>query len=365
MQIREGLRSLETHNVTVEYLQTPERPAAWIKYNILLSNAWYLLFCVTRVCRYADVLAIDYGGRLHTLLFALVIRLMGRIHLAIFVQSLNFAYRPSRLRNLLDKQVSRVFLRLGDIVITSGQAVSMEVAQLGVCRERIRTIYPALRDEFRRCFSPVEARNGHEGLIVLWVGRVHPIKGLEYLIEAMASLKTGLDVRLVLVGDESLVPSYTQRIVELIKKTGLQQQVDRRGRIDCVDALATIYSKADIFVLPSVWDTSPIAVIEAMSFGLPIITTTAGGAGEWVEDGVNGFLVPPADVGGLRNAIGRLIRERNLRERMGRASLGRSVGYCDRTWKDVGREYYETFLPLLKQQTGPITLPASPNQLSR
>jgi glycosyltransferase involved in cell wall biosynthesis len=276
-----------------------------------------------------------------------MIRLMGRKRVAIFIQSLNIAYRTSRLKNFLDRKVSGIFLRLGDIVITSGQVLAAELAELGVRKERIRIIYPAIRDEFRKYFAPLKARGMHKGVTVLWVGRVHPIKGLEYLIEAMASFKRVPNVRLVLVGDDSLVLWYTERIAALVTKTGLQEKVDRRGRIDSVDTLFTIYSEADIFVLPSVWDTSPIVLVEAMSFGLPIVATAAGGAREWVQDGVNGFLVPPANVPGLTDPIGRLIADSAMRKQMGEASLEKSFCYRDRSWHDVGREYCEALLPLL------------------
>ena len=351
-QIREGLLYLAAKHVNVRYLQTPAKLAFWIKHSIILSNLFYLLFYGNKVRREGKVLAIDYSQRFHTLLLAMMMRGVSDRPIAIFFQACYFAYRTSKLKNLVDKKISKIFLRWGNIVFISGKALLKELEEFGISEERIRIIYPAIRDEFRKCVS--SSSNGRRGkrdeVKVLWVGRVHPIKGLEFLVRAMASFRGMRNVRLMLVGDNNLVPWYTRKIVELIKETGLDGQVERRGRIEDIDRLARIYRDADIFVLPSLWDTSPIAVIEAMCSGLPVVGTTAGGTKEWIEDGVNGFLVRAGDVQGLTAAIGRLINDRELRERMGQASLDRSLRYRGRTWDDVGQEYYEGFLPLLNGQ---------------
>jgi glycosyltransferase involved in cell wall biosynthesis len=180
---------------------------------------------------------------------------------------------------------------------------------------------------------------------------VHPIKGLEYLIEAAAALKDLPEVRFRLIGDDRLVPRYTRRLRASIRRAGIADRVEFSGRIDAVEAVAAAYGAADIFVLPSVWDTSPIAVMEAMCFGLPVVATAAGGAGEWVEDGVNGFVVPPADSASLVSAIRRLVEDAALRRRMGEVSARRSLAYRDRTWQEVAREYYHALRPLLSRAT--------------
>jgi glycosyltransferase involved in cell wall biosynthesis len=79
----------------------------------------------------------------------------------------------------------------------------------------------------------------------------------------------------------------------------------------------------DVFVLPSLWEGLPIALLEAMAAGLPVVATAVGGTPEVVVEGETGFLVPPRDPEALAEAILRLLREPDLRRRMGEAGRKR------------------------------------------
>jgi glycosyltransferase involved in cell wall biosynthesis len=81
-----------------------------------------------------------------------------------------------------------------------------------------------------------------------------------------------------------------------------------------------LYARADLFTFPTLADTLPIAVMEAMASGLPIVTTTVGALCEEVEDGVTGFLIPPGDAKALAEATLRLVRNPQLRREMGAAA---------------------------------------------
>ncbi len=85
------------------------------------------------------------------------------------------------------------------------------------------------------------------------------------------------------------------------------------------DNIAHILSQSDIFVLPSYREGLPRTTLEAMSMGLPVVTTDVVGCRECVVDGQNGFLVPPRDATALANAIERLLLDKNLRQHMGDA----------------------------------------------
>jgi glycosyltransferase involved in cell wall biosynthesis len=84
-----------------------------------------------------------------------------------------------------------------------------------------------------------------------------------------------------------------------------------------------LYAHADVFIFPTLGDVLPLAIMEAMASGLPVIATNVGAVTEEIDDGVTGFLVPPGDVNALVAATVRLIKDPDLRHQMGAA--GRHV----------------------------------------
>jgi glycosyltransferase involved in cell wall biosynthesis len=86
------------------------------------------------------------------------------------------------------------------------------------------------------------------------------------------------------------------------------------------EMLKEAYGTCDLFVLPSVWEVLPIAVLEAMSSGKPVVCTDAGGDREMVRDGVNGYVVPMRNPKALAEKINMVLSDADMRARMGAAS---------------------------------------------
>jgi glycosyltransferase involved in cell wall biosynthesis len=136
--------------------------------------------------------------------------------------------------------------------------------------------------------------------VIACVGEIEPRKRQEYLIDTIYILKEqhGIQIRLVLVGGGN--PEYIESITAKAKHLGIGNLVEFTGRLDSVfDAVGDI----DLHVLPSSFEGIPTSIIEAMSIGKLVIATDVGGTGELIEDGVNGFLIPPNDPDALLNAI--------------------------------------------------------------
>ncbi|MBK6564129.1 MAG: glycosyltransferase [Saprospiraceae bacterium] len=149
---------------------------------------------------------------------------------------------------------------------------------------------------------------------IVTVGRLEKVKGHEYLIKAFAKIEDQ-DWELSIVGDGSERP-YLENLTKVLN---IDNKVIFHGHLrDFRKQL----SEAKIFVLPSLSEGFPNALIEAMSLPLPCISTDfLFGQNEIVEDGINGLLVPPADVEALTNTLNNLILDQDLRKKLSKNAL--------------------------------------------
>ncbi|MFH1338287.1 MAG: glycosyltransferase family 4 protein [Candidatus Omnitrophota bacterium] len=133
------------------------------------------------------------------------------------------------------------------------------------------------------------------------------------------SAKISNKVKFILVGDGVL----RKKVEGLISKYNLNEQVILTGW--CRD-IPGILSAIDVFVLTSLWEGLPISALEAMAASLPVIVTNTGGVAEVISEGKNGFLVLPGDVRAMAEKLSCLIKEKDLRIKIGTSaknSLGR------------------------------------------
>ncbi len=205
-------------------------------------------------------------------------------------------------------------------------------------REKFRIVHNGVdTDLFDRDLS-VEKRP--HSLIV--VGGHSPIKGLAHLLKAMCVLRSEMELNLIIVGG-SPDGKYSSG---LVREHGLEDVVTFTGRINHEESVKR-YSSAEIAIVPSLYEGFGFPAAEAMSCGLPVISTTAGALPEVVgPDGEAGMLVPPADSDSLAKAIGRLLSDELLRRRMGEAARRRME--TNFTWDAAARNtvaVYEELVP--------------------
>ena len=159
-------------------------------------------------------------------------------------------------------------------------------------------------------------------LRVVSVANVVPRKGLLVLVEALARLPRDR-WQLTVVGSLAMDRAYVRRVRRRVARLGLQDSVRLIGAVANRDVAAHL-SDSDVLVVPSSFEGLAIAYLEAMRVGLPVIASTAGGAGEVIDDGSEGWLVAPGDVQTLASRLGRLCEDRELLARMGLAARGRA-----------------------------------------
>ena len=162
-------------------------------------------------------------------------------------------------------------------------------------------------------FKPVERTEAGDEFEILCVGRLTPAKGQHLLMDAVDRLaRQGRRVRLRLVGggpDEGSLREYASKV-------GRPGTVVFEGPVN-QDRIREFYGRADVFCLPSFAEGLPVVLMEAMAMGIPTVSTYIAGIPELIRDGVDGLLVPAADVDGLVEALGRLMDSAELRERLG------------------------------------------------
>jgi glycosyltransferase involved in cell wall biosynthesis len=176
------------------------------------------------------------------------------------------------------------------------------------------------------------------------LGRLHPQKGFSDLLTAFAQVRQRVSsVRLFVAGDGELRDDLEAQARSL----GIAAAVTFAGvRADVSEILAAL----DVFVLPSLWEGMPNAVLEAMAAGLPVVATAVGGTPEVVVDRVTGLLVPPQDPGALARAIERLLRDPGLRRTMGRAGRRRVERHFH--IQETVRQVQDLYEALLRDKAG-------------
>jgi D-inositol-3-phosphate glycosyltransferase len=198
----------------------------------------------------------------------------------------------------------------------------------GADREKIQVIPPGV--DLTRFYpgSQLESRLklglDTERRLILFVGRIEPLKGIDTLLESIALMDKDENCTLgseclsvVIVGGDASVPmeemtAEMQRLHALRDTLGLQKLVAFEGK-QGQDTLADYYRAADLLVMPSHYESFGMAALEAMACGTPVVASRVGGLTYSVRDGETGLLVPERDPAALAHALEQLLKSDQLR----------------------------------------------------
>jgi len=230
-------------------------------------------------------------------------------------------------RHMLREKVAEAAL----VVPISNYNKEMILADAGEqYRDKVEVIHCGVDT---RVFQPV-TRPPHDGpLSLLCIGTLHEVKGQTYLIEACRLLtERGIDVVCRFVGDG---PDH-QMLAEQIAKAGLSDRVELLGR-RTREQIAELLRNTDVVVTPSVPTKSgkregiPVVLMEAMASGVAVVASGISGIPELVDDQVSGLLTPPRDAAALADALEKLQRDPELRQRLGKAGREKVLREFDLT----------------------------------
>jgi glycosyltransferase involved in cell wall biosynthesis len=242
-------------------------------------------------------------------------------------------------------QFKPIFIRIGKIIKAYQNEISLRL-NIGravgviVTGEDLRDYYLKMNPNIHQLIAsgarfsdidndlPEERSKKLEGpLRILTVSRLIPVKGIEYLLEAVSGLtKERIPVLLKVVGPVHNA-GYYEQLLNLVKEKRLEDRVVFTGGVPHGPELFQLYREADVFVLPSLSEGTPKVFSEAMAKGLPIVASRVGGIPDQIVEGVHGFLVAPRRSEEIAAALKRLFYDPQLRYKMGRAVLNSALKY--------------------------------------
>lgn len=241
-------------------------------------------------------------------------------------------------------------IRLADRIVAATPA---EMAQLqwlyGVDIRKVSVIppgvdishfYPIPDDEAKEFIGipPCEA-------MLLFVGRIEPLKGIDTLIEAIAYMRqSGLRVCLSVIGGDpgaspETINSEMARLQSLREQYGLKDMVaflGQRGQA----TLPYYYSAAEAVVVPSHYESFGMVALEAMACGTPVVASQVGGLAFLVQDGVTGYTVPVDEPLALADRLTQLINDKQLKQRMGENAARLAREY---RWENIAQKIVQVY----------------------
>ena len=192
--------------------------------------------------------------------------------------------------------------------------------------------------------------------IVLFVGRIEPLKGIDTLLHAMERVFEQWPgcckkLCLVVIGGDASSPGEQmseemKRLQDVTNELELSDLVMFLGKRS-QDVLPYYYSAADVVVMPSHYESFGLVALEAMSCGTPVIASRVGGLSFTVVEGVTGYQVPDGDDATMADRILRVLQDDELRDRLGNQAVQLAACY---SWPDVAQQLEEVFASLLPDQ---------------
>jgi|TARA_R100000049_G_C1957666_1_gene119973 glycosyltransferase involved in cell wall biosynthesis len=245
---------------------------------------------------------------------------------------LSIAYgRHGRLHRLVMRASQRMCYPLADVRVAVSSGIGDDLATLsGLPRKQFTVIHnPAALGKADVNAACPEQLSGRPGPIILTVGTLKPVKRHDLLIEAFARLPASLGAALCILGDGQMREELEQQIDRL----GLQGRVLLPGF--AVDP-GPWYAHSDLFVLSSDYEGFGNVIVEAMEYGLPVVSTDCPvGPTEILEQGLYGRLVPPADIDALTSGMLASLREEPDRDALKRRAKDFSLDAIARLYLDV------------------------------
>jgi glycosyltransferase involved in cell wall biosynthesis len=217
-------------------------------------------------------------------------------------------------------------------IITVSEFTKKDIAkEFSLDENKFRVVYNGINNEF---FYPKQNGPRPENSLIVTNSADTPLKGLNFLLEAVAEIRKKQPISLTVIGQ----PKKNGIIENLVNKLGVSDIVRFTGRIEN-EEFADYYAKSTIAVVPSLYEGFGIPAAEAMASGVPLVSTSGGALAEVV--GKAGIVVPPADTKALVNGITHLLNSPEDRKKYAQAGLERVNSVF--SWQKAAREVTKVY----------------------
>jgi D-inositol-3-phosphate glycosyltransferase len=246
-------------------------------------------------------------------------------------------------------------IRAADVLVASTDGELEQLTRLyRAPQERLKTFHPGVDHSIFRPLDRAAARAqlgyGDEA-VLLYVGRIQPLKGIDLAIQALEELVPVLerDVRFVVVGGAS--GSLGQREVDRLKGLAADLHVEEKvdfGGPHAHGALPTFYNAADVVTVCSHSESFGFAALEAHACGTPVVGTAVGGLSHVVRDGRSGFLVESRDPSVFAARLKTLLSDPELQRSFSEEALRSAAGF---SWGDAAAKFLELYECLRRERS--------------
>lgn len=202
-------------------------------------------------------------------------------------------------------------------------------------------VNPALFHAVNRDEARMALGFGAAEQMVLFVGRLEPLKGVDLLIDALPDLPA---VTLVIAGGDDLNSGYARQLADRARALGVAGRVRFEGAVP-QDRLPQYYGAADVCAIPSFYESFGLVALEAMACGTPVVATRVGGLTTTVRDGHNGFLIPWRTPQAFAGRIAEILDDGALHGRMSAAARATAARF---SWSRVTDELEDLYVRLME-----------------
>jgi glycosyltransferase involved in cell wall biosynthesis len=342
--IFELYKYLKTKNLKVIPVYVDEMPI-WSRklglfFDCFVSN-FYFLFKIKSNLKDSNIIIIEdfhYHPRLILCNFFIKflkknVKIVSLMQLALFYHNL----LKNNFLKKLDDIAIKIFFSQIEMIFCNSIFTKNEAETLKINPEKIKVVYCG----HEILNTPNLERVDKDKINILCVAQCAPYKGMIYLIEAVSNLSKDR-FHLDIVGSTQADSKYFLKLIRKVKENSLEKNIFFHDHIKDEKVLNKFYKNADVFVLPSLVEGFGIVILEAMSYGLPIIATNAGAIPELVKDKKNGILVPIADSNAIYKSLENFINSYELRKNLGDNNRKFYLENKDfYTWEKVGDRIFQ------------------------